>query len=198
MEPENSKDTKTNIILALLELGEEKGFSNTSLADLAQVVGIKKASIYSHFESFKDLTDSTIKYCQNLLASKNFIVDFKAKNAEDLLSSLVDSFLMTFAEKPLCSYFAIICQQRLFNQDFEDLYNNLVNMITARIRVALEYCIQRSWLDIKDSDIASDYFASALIDCLCTVIMNNKNKPSRNNTDWELERLVQGMLSLFG
>jgi hypothetical protein len=64
-------------------------------------------------------------------------------------------------------------------------------MIGARVRVALEYCVQRSWLDIKDTDVASDFFTSAVMDCLCDVIVGT------SDYDWELDRLVDGVLTLY-
>lgn len=190
--------TKEEIVLSLLVLGEEKGLSNVSMADIAMAVGIRKASLYSHFESYQALLDATVTYCQEILKNKTFVVDFKAKDAQSLLESLVDSFLETFAESPLCSYLSIIQQQRMFDETFERLYTSLLFMVTARIRVALEYCVQRSWLDISDTDIASDYFASAVMQCLCDVIRQDRKNPSQNHTDWELDRLVQGLLTLFG
>ena len=95
-------------------------------------------------------------------------------------------------------YLSIIQQQRMFDETFDRLYTSLLFMVTARIRVALEYCVQRSWLDISDTDIASDYFASAVMQCLCDVIRQDRKNPSQNHTDWELDRLVQGLLTLFG
>lgn len=190
--------TKEEIILSLLSLAEEKGLSNVSMADIAMAVGLRKASLYSHFESYQAMLDATITYCQDALQKKTFIVNFKSKDAQSLLVSLVESFLDTFAEAPLSSYLSIIQQQRMFDETFDKLYRNLLFMVTARIRVALEYCVQRSWLDISDTDIASDYFASAVMQCLCDVILQDRKNPSQNRTDWELDRLVQGLLTLFG
>jgi len=198
MDSSSITGTKEEIVLSLLSLGEEKGLANVSMSDIALAVGIRKASLYSHFESYQAMIDATIVYCQGILQKRTFVVDFRSKDAQSLLISLVDSFLGTFAEAPLCSYLSIIQQQRMFDETFDNLYRKLLFMVTARIRVALEYCVQRSWLDIEDTDIASDYFASAVMQCLCDVILQDRKNPSQNNTDWELDRLVQGLITLFG
>ena len=68
--------TREEIITALLSLGEEKGMANVSLADIADEVGIRKASIYSHFESQQALVDIMILHCRKELSTKTFDVDF--------------------------------------------------------------------------------------------------------------------------
>ena len=188
--------TREDLINALLSLGEEKGLSNVSLSDIAMEVGIRKPSIYSHFESKEALVDASVLYCREQMKSRSFPVNFKAPDAQSLLASLVDSFLMTFAEAPLSSFLSITEQQRMFDPRFAEVRNQLVSMIGARIRVALEFCVQRSWLDIRDTDIASDFFTSAVMECLCNVISPQQGE--KTDTDWEIDRLVDGLLELFG
>jgi len=100
-------------------------------------------------------------------------------------------FLQTFTEPPLSSYFSIVQQQRMFDPLFAQHHQRLTAMIGARVRVALEYCQQRSWLYMKDTDIASDLFTSSITECLCEVIVNPED------ADWRLDRLVDGLLVLF-
>lgn len=49
-----SNDTKEAIFLAAVELFADKGYSQTSMKEIAQKVGIRAASIYNHYAS-KDL-----------------------------------------------------------------------------------------------------------------------------------------------
>jgi len=184
-------NTRQQIIDALLSLGEQRGLANVSLSDIADEVGIRKASIYSHFQSQQAMVDGMVSYCQQVLQTRSFKVDFKAKDAQSLIEALVDSFLGTFAEKPLSSYLSIVQQQRMFDPSFAQQAKKLTAMVGARVRVALEYCVQRSWLDIPDTDIAADFFTSAVMDCLCDVIAGN------NDDDWELDRLVDGLIVLY-
>ena len=183
--------TREEIINALLSLGEEKGLANVSLSDIAMEVGIRKASIYSHFESQQALTDAAMSYCAKMLSERKFTVDFKARDASSLIYSLADSFMQTFTEAPLSSYYSIIRQQMLFNPQFSALNDRLEAMLTARVRVALEFCVQRSWLDIPDTDIAADFFSCALTDALCAVLAGE------SDYSWRLERLTEGLVSLF-
>ena len=62
-------------------------------------------------------------------------------------------------------------------------------MINARIRIALEFCVQRSWLDIKDTDFTADLMTAAVMRKICDVLSDS--------ADWETDRLADGLLVLF-
>ncbi|MBR6084929.1 MAG: TetR/AcrR family transcriptional regulator [Spirochaetales bacterium] len=181
--------TREEIITALLDLGEEKGLANVSLSDIALEVGIRKASIYSHFESQQALVDAMTIYCRNQLKQKSPDVDFKAKDAHSMLVSLFDNIVNVFAQKPISSYFSIVQQQRMFDESFAEDDRLIQNMINARIRIALEFCVQRSWLDIRDTDFAADLMTAAVMRKICDVLSDA--------SDWETDRLADGLIELF-
>ena len=173
----------------MLDLGEEKGLANVSLSDIALEVGIRKASIYSHFESQQALVDAVVRYCNEELGKKTFIVDFKAKDARSMLVSLFDNIIDVFAHKPISSFFSIVQQMSMFDEDFARENRMISSMINARIRIALEFCVQRSWLDINDTDFAADLMTAAVMRKICDVLSDS--------ADWETDRLADGLIGLF-
>ena len=54
-------NTKKEILLAALDLFSYKGYEATSISQIASAVGIKKASLYSHYESKKAILDALVK-----------------------------------------------------------------------------------------------------------------------------------------
>ena len=58
-------NTKQEILEASLELFSVQGFEATSISQIAEAVGIRKASLYSHFESKQAILDALVK---NVLA----------------------------------------------------------------------------------------------------------------------------------
>ena len=54
-------NTKQEILEASLELFSVHGFEATSIAQIASAVGIRKASLYSHFESKQAILDALVK-----------------------------------------------------------------------------------------------------------------------------------------
>lgn len=181
--------TREEIISALLSLGEEKGLANVSLSDIAREVGIRKASIYSHFESQQAMIDAMLRHCHEELAGKPLLVDFKATDAETMLVSLFDNIIKVFAEKPISSFFSIVQQQRMFDGSFASEDRMISSMINARIRIALEFCVQRNWLDIRDTDFAADLMTAAVMRKICSVLSED--------AEWETEALADGLILLF-
>ena len=54
-------NTKQDILEAALDLFSVQGFEATSISQLAGAVGIRKASLYSHFESKQAILDTLVK-----------------------------------------------------------------------------------------------------------------------------------------
>ena len=54
-------NTKQEILAAALELFSVRGFEATSISQIASAVGIRKASLYSHFESKQAILDALVK-----------------------------------------------------------------------------------------------------------------------------------------
>ena len=54
-------NTKQEILKAALELFSVQGFEATSISQIASAVGIRKASLYSHFESKQAILDALVK-----------------------------------------------------------------------------------------------------------------------------------------
>jgi len=51
-------NTKAQILAASLELFSEQGFEATSISQIADAVGVRKASLYAHFSSKQDILNS--------------------------------------------------------------------------------------------------------------------------------------------
>ena len=55
------RNKKQKILEAALELFSIQGFEATSVSQIADAVGIRKASLYSHFESKQAILDALVK-----------------------------------------------------------------------------------------------------------------------------------------
>lgn len=55
-----TKVTRDEIILVARDLFRDRGYMGTSMGDLAKAVGLKKASLYSHFASKEELVEEAL------------------------------------------------------------------------------------------------------------------------------------------
>ena len=78
-------NTKQEILEASLELFSVQGFEATSISQIAGAVGIRKASLYSHFESKQAILDALVKEVLGQYAEHSIFArtDWE-KNAEKL------------------------------------------------------------------------------------------------------------------
>ena len=78
-------NTKQEVLEAALELFSVQGFEATSISQIAGAVGIRKASLYSHFESKQAILDALVKEVLGQYAEHSIFArtDWE-KNAEKL------------------------------------------------------------------------------------------------------------------
>lgn len=143
---------KEEIINAFLYLGSEKGFDNVSLKDIADEVGIKKPSLFSHFSSRDEIERQAVSFCMDVLSLKKFDIDPKAETKQIFAERLMSSLGQCFSAFPCNCLLSLTEQKKSFDAYYEDLANQIDLMICARLTVALDFCVQRSWSDINDTD----------------------------------------------
>ena len=78
------KTTRQRIFEASLDLFAQKGFDAVSMREIAEAVGIKKASLYSHFASKDELIEQIFSYPTMALE----VVGPKGEDAEKMIVSM--------------------------------------------------------------------------------------------------------------
>ncbi len=150
------KTTRQKLIDSYLELGDKNGFDTVSLGSLSKEVGITKSTIFSHFSSSEDLHNAAIDYCTSSIKADSFSVNFRSRDLQDLFTNLINSMTDTFTAFPLNAYLSFLEQKSLTDTDAYTLSDRLNSMLRARILVALDYAVQRSWLSVNNTDAISD------------------------------------------
>lgn len=88
-------NTKKEILEAALELFSVQGFEATSISQIAGAVGIRKASLYSHFESKQAILDALVKeVLEQYAAHSIFAKTDWGKDADNLPLTPDDSVQM--------------------------------------------------------------------------------------------------------
>lgn len=154
--------TKQAIIDTYLDLGLSLGYDNVSLNNIAGSVGIKKASIFSHFTDYNALKEAAVSYCMEKLASVNFEINPKAPDAESLFLDLVNSFIEVFCNMPGKALLILIDQKHYYDSSLAELSDKIDLMIESRFKVAFDFCIQRSWTELADTDNLAVLFSAYL------------------------------------
>lgn len=145
-------NTDQSIIRTYLSLGAQNGFDNVSLSQIASELGIKKPSLFSHFENFDSLKQSAEDFCLEVLSNTDFTIDFKAPSKDSLFESFIESYSKAFTTYPLNCWISLLDQKKAYSEKYRKLSNQLTLMISSRLTVALDFCVQHGWSDISNTD----------------------------------------------
>ena len=84
-------NTRQEILEASLELFSVQGFEATSISQIADAVGIRKASLYSHFESKQAILDALLKEVLEQYAARSVFARADWEKDADALPATPDA-----------------------------------------------------------------------------------------------------------
>ena len=84
-------NTRKEILEASLELFSVQGFEATSISQIADAVGIRKASLYSHFESKQAILDALLKEVLEQYAARSVFARADWEKDADALPATPDA-----------------------------------------------------------------------------------------------------------
>lgn len=114
------KITQEKIINAVLSCAFEKSTGATSLSDIADKLGIKKASLYNHYENREAIIDAAVKHCAETILKTAFIppeMDATAQkySAEVVIKGIVNRWFKMNTKEPLLQIYAFIQSEKYFS-----------------------------------------------------------------------------------
>lgn len=135
------KKEKYNAILeSALTLFSKDGFHNTTIAQIANNIGISAGSIYSYFPSKNSLAKAAITFVTNLLAKQLRTINEKDLTSQEKITLFVKSYLSFVSKYPeMIEYFfkVYLINKEIFNegaktgfelaQDFIDEIEKLID-----------------------------------------------------------------------
>ena len=156
---------KEEIIYATLELAAEYGLKSLSMSQIAEKVGIKKPSLYNHFES----KDALIKEMYELIREKskenipvnNF--DFiKDMSAEDILAAAVLSYKKMVSDENLIRFYKVIYSERTINPEATRIIIEETNKMVSATKTLFKVLQDNKKIHIDNIDVAATSFAMTI------------------------------------
>ena len=90
--PEYKEEVRNKIILAALEIGDESGFLNIRMEDIAARIGISRATLYLYFKNREELiAQADVGFHE--IVSEITKEALEKGNLEDIFSALFDSLV---------------------------------------------------------------------------------------------------------
>jgi len=90
--------TKKRILEAALDLFSKYGYEATSMSQIAEAVGMTKASIYSHFESKQDIFEKFLEQVAEYYEKHAYFSTNNLKESSEIIMTLKDKSAKEVAE----------------------------------------------------------------------------------------------------
>lgn len=174
-------NTKDQIIKSMLNTAFYKSAGETSLANIAEGVSIKKASIYNHFNSREHLIEETCRSCKEYIEQISFIpsdIDSVSKKypAETVLKGIADRYFKMHEKQPLLQIYTFIQSQKYFSPEVMEIIQAQKTALISQTEKVLLSLIQNEKINLDSNDVHSTamWFCSAINDMLCNYLLERK------------------------
>lgn len=111
---------KEEILKNVLTLASEKGLRSLSMADIATASGLKKSSLYSHFNSKQDLINELYLYLRKKSSTKTF-VDYstfvKGKSLREILLTATISYDEMNRKSDMITFYKVIISEKTLSKE---------------------------------------------------------------------------------
>ena len=112
---------RDKIIQAFLTCAFEKSAGAVSLADIASLLGVNKASLYNHFSSRDAICEAAIDFCADYMSGVRFIPESADSLAplsfSDAFAKIVKQYFRSYEIEPLFQMYAFIHSSKFFSSE---------------------------------------------------------------------------------
>lgn len=112
---------RDKILQAFLTCAFEKSAGAVSLADIASLLSVNKASLYNHFSSRDAIYEAAIDFCADYMSGVRFIPETADSLAplsfSDALTKIVKQYFRSYEIEPLFQMYAFIHSSKFFSSE---------------------------------------------------------------------------------
>ena len=132
------KISREKIIEAFLKVSFRKSSSGTALSDLANELGIKKASLYNYYENRDAMVSDVFRFCSDSLK------EISLSDSQDICDFSVDLFRV-FDIQMNTEILSLIDSEKLFDDlaftAFEEFKIRLIKLLRHRLKDRTEFFV---------------------------------------------------------
>jgi AcrR family transcriptional regulator len=175
---EGEKTTKERIFEVALDLFSQKGFDAVSMREIAEAVGIKKASLYSHFSGKDELREQLFDYPLARLTN----VGPQGADAEQMILSMgVEGFMVMasgvfnrwIATPEMEKVWRVICIELYHDESMKKFYAKFTGEALEFWRSNFGIMLKHKLIRKSDPDVlAHEYLAFYLYTFMDYFIVN--------------------------
>ena len=178
---------KEEIILVTLDLASKYGLKSLSMSQIAEGVGIRKPSLYNHFDSKETLIKEMYQYIREKskenINSTILNESFLNKSAYDILYESVMNYKSMVLNDKLLRFYKVIYSERTTNKDASIIVIEETNKMINATKQLIKLLVDNNKLFIDDIEMGSISFSMtihSLIDYELDCKTNNQDYDEKN------------------
>ena len=140
--------SQEKIIQAFLTSAFDKSAGGTSLADVADSLEIKKASLYNHFDSREAMYAASVEYCKNQIGAVEFLIPKITDSVLDqkttiqaAFKKLISRYFALFDSEPLFKMYVFVHTEQYFNVECLKIVQAQAGKIAESIRTLFDCAV---------------------------------------------------------
>lgn len=141
--------SQEKIIQSFLTSAFEKSAGATSLSDISEILEIKKASLYNHFENRDAMYDATIYHCGKEIDALRFLPEKALSSIQNSKSSpssffkkLITRFFEMYENEPFFQIYVFIHTEQYFNAEALKIVEKEIENITEDVKTILQAMVE--------------------------------------------------------
>ncbi|MBQ4378977.1 MAG: TetR/AcrR family transcriptional regulator [Treponema sp.] len=153
------KITREKIILAFLDACFTKNAGGTSLSDVAERLGIKKASLYNHYESRDAMVEDCLRWCGEYYRKAYFIpTDIESISqrypAENVMKAIVNRWFKMNEKEPLIQIYSFIESEKYISTTAAKIARETSAKLISETKTAFR-CLAKAGkiIDLEENDL---------------------------------------------
>ena len=146
--------------MATLDLAAEHGLKSLSMSQIAEAVGIRKPSLYNHFDSKESLIREMYQFLREQSKANQTPPTLNMSlNAHEILSQYVMSYKQMISNDAMMNFYKVIYAERTTNPDAAQILIDETNKMVAATKMLFQNLAEQGKLAISDLDSAAISFA---------------------------------------
>ena len=163
-----SESRKEEIVWATLELAADKGLGSVSMQQIADKVGITKASLYNHFSSRDEIVEAMYDLIRKKSKEKASIIDVdydtltSKGSMKDVLNTAVNSYKSIVNDPQMYLFYKIIISERPISRVASEIMVRETRTMIEATKALFRSLQERGKADFQNVDTAALSFAMAI------------------------------------
>ncbi|MCR5319132.1 MAG: TetR/AcrR family transcriptional regulator [Treponema sp.] len=189
------KLSKESIIMAMLNASFTYSAGAASLSDIAGLLGVKKASLYNHFNGRDDIVAKTTDFCADYMRAVSFLPHnikelVQKYPAVSVFKGIARSFFKMHTQEPLFQVYTFVHTQKFFSAKAASVAKESLAKLCSQVEQIIELLVEEQKFTSLSKSSAVELakrYSEGIQSLLCEYLVERKILVMQNPASGEGE-----------